>query len=135
MDSEQGSQPSHQPEVEEQLQEPGQLSNWVLFGYKVLILATYILAIGHQYGAFTDGLPPTIFRFVYWTGALYELYGRFRLSRIILWDYTQVLEGITLDNTARFLHRYNLCFWIVFFMFLYFLVDIARYHQPRYLSL
>ena len=57
MDLEHGSQPSHQSEIEETNRETNQPSNWVLAGYKVLLLVTYILALGKQYGAFKKTCP------------------------------------------------------------------------------
>ena len=101
----------------------------VLAGYKFIAWATYMLALGAQYGAFTTGLPPRR-TFAYVSAAVYEFVGRFRLSRLILWNYTQLLEGITLESTARFLHRHNCCFLIVVGFLLYFIIDIAKYHQP-----
>ena len=97
-------------------------------GYELLLLVTYTLTIAKSYGAFTTGLPPRN-TYEYISAAAYELFGRFRIWNTILWQSTKICKGITLKRAAEFLHKHVCCFFAVFFLCIYFLVDIIRYHQ------
>ena len=102
-------------------------------GYELLLLVTYILAIAKSYGAFTTGLPPRQ-TYEYVSAAAYELFGRFRIWNTILWQSTKICKDITLFRAAEFLHKHVCCFFAVFFLCIYFVVDIIRYHQDSKLS-
>ena len=115
--------------VEEEREEAPR-SLLVQIGYELVLLATYILAIAKPYGAFTTGLPPRN-NYEYGSAALYDLFGRFRIWNTILWESTKVFEGITLENSAEFLHKYVCCLFFVLFLCIYFIVDIIRYHQDK----
>ena len=102
----------------------------VHLAYEFLVLATYSLIIGRQYGTFTTGLPPK-YKYEYVSAAVYDFFGRFRMCNHILWKSTKVCKGVTLKRTAQFLHQYLFCFFVVFFLFVYLLVDIIRFHQDK----
>ena len=105
-------------------------SRVALLLYKIAVILLYVLAVGHMYGTFTNGLPPK-FNYVYTVGWLCETFSHLKETYISLWLFVEVFKDLTLEKAALILRRSQCCVWIVFVLIIYFITMIGIYHHSK----